>query len=92
MLGAQPARAGSKTASGGNNNQHYDHTKTMKSLMILAAVCATAVLMTTGCATCHKDGACCKPAVKCDGSCCKDPATCAKCCKDEAGCAKCCKK
>ena len=65
----------------------------MKSLMILAAVCAAGFLMTTGCATCcKKDGTCAKPAMKCDGGCCKDPATCAKCCKDEAGCAKCCKK
>ena len=45
--------------------------------MILAAVFAAGILMTTGCAHCHK-GTCCKPAMKCDGSCCKDGATCAK--------------
>lgn len=65
----------------------------MKTIMMLAAVLATGVLLTTGCSTCcHKDDACCKPAAKCDGGCCKDPATCAKCCTDAAGCAKCCKK
>ena len=78
-------------ASGQTINHSQQPNKTMKSLMILAAVCAAAMLMTTGCATC-KDKSCCKPAVKCDGSCCKDPATCAKCCTDAAGCAKCCKK
>ncbi len=65
----------------------------MKTMMILAAVFAAGILMTTGCSTCcHKDSACCQPAVKCDGTCCKDAATCAKCCKDEAGCKQCCKK
>ena len=65
----------------------------MKSMMILAAVFAAGMLMTTGCSTCcHKDKSCTKPAMACDGSCCKDGAACAKCCKDAAGCAKCCKK
>ena len=65
----------------------------MKNLMLLAAVCTVALLMTTGCSTCcKKDSSCSKPAMKCDGSCCKDDATCAKCCKDEAGCKVCCKK
>ena len=65
----------------------------MKTMLLFAAVCAAAILMTTGCSTCcHKDKACCKPATACTGDCCKDPATCAKCCTDAAGCAKCCKK
>lgn len=65
----------------------------MKTLMILAAVFAAGLMMTTGCASC-KDGSCSKPAtaMKCDGGCCKDSVTCAKCCTDAAGCAKCCKK
>jgi len=63
----------------------------MKTLLLLATVCAAAVLMTTGCSTCKSDS-CCKPASACTGACCKDPATCAKCCTDAAGCAKCCKK
>lgn len=53
----------------------------MKTTLILAAVFAAGILMTTGCSTCcHKDGACCKPAVKCesgsgkaDTKCCKAP-------------------
>ena len=64
----------------------------MKTIMMLAAVLATGVLLTTGCSTCKSGDSCCKPAAKCDGGCCKDPATCAKCCTDAAGCAKCCKK
>ena len=66
----------------------------MKTMMILAAVFAAGILMTTGCSStsCHKKDACTKPAMKCDGGCCKDPAACAKCCKDATGCAKCCKK
>jgi|GEM_PF-1194817 len=65
----------------------------MKTMLILAAVIAAAVLMTTsGCSTCQS-GYCCKPAASaCTGTCCKDPAICAKCCTDAAGCAKCCKK
>jgi hypothetical protein len=63
----------------------------MKSLMILAAVFAAGLMLTTGCSTC-KNGSCAKPAMACDGSCCKDGATCAKCCTDAAGCAKCCHK
>ena len=59
---------------------------------MLAVVFATGILMTTGCSTCHKGGACTKSAMACDGSCCKDSATCAKCCTDAAGCAKCCHK
>jgi len=60
-------------------------------MMILAAVFAAGILMTTGCATCcKKEGA--KPAMACGGGCCKDAATCAKCCTDATGCAKCCKK
>lgn len=67
----------------------------MKTMMILAAVFAAGILMTTGCSStcCKNEGACTKPAASaCTGACCSDPATCAKCCKDEAGCAKCCKK
>ncbi len=63
----------------------------MKTTMILAAVFAVALLMTTGCACC-KSGASTKTATACDGSCCSDHATCTKCCTDTAGCAKCCKK
>ena len=65
----------------------------MKSMMILAAVFAAGLMMTTGCANCCKDkGSCAKPAAACTGACCADKATCAKCCTDAAGCAKCCKK
>ena len=66
----------------------------MKSMLILTAVFAAGILMTTGCSStsCHKEGTCTKPAMKCDGGCCKEAAACAKCCKDAAGCAKCCKK
>ena len=65
----------------------------MRTMLILATVFAAGLLMTAGCSTCcKKDGACTKPAMKCDGSCCKDGATCAKSCTDAAGCAKCCKK
>lgn len=65
----------------------------MKSMMMLGAVIAAAMMMTTGCANCHKGGACTKPAaMTCDGGCCKDATTCAKCCTDAAGCAKCCHK
>ena len=60
----------------------------MKTMMILTAVFAAGMLMTTGC----KTGTCAKPAMACDGSCCSDHATCMKCCKDAAGCAKCCHK
>ena len=60
-------------------------------MMILAAVFAAGILMTTGCSTCCKKASA-KPAMACDGSCCKDGATCAKCCTDAAGCAKCCHK
>ena len=66
----------------------------MKTMMLLAAVFAAGMMMTTGCVHC-KDGSCSKPAaahMKCDGSCCSDHATCMKCCTDAAGCAKCCKK
>ena len=59
----------------------------MKTMMILTAVFAAGMLMTTGCKT---GGA--KSAMACDGSCCSDHATCIKCCKDAAGCAKCCHK
>ena len=63
-------------------------------MMILAAVFAAGILLTTGCSStcCHKDGTCAKPAAACTGACCADKATCAKCCGDAAGCAKCCKK
>ena len=67
----------------------------MKTMLILTAVFAAGILMTTGCSStscCKNEGACTKPAMKCDGGCCKDPAACAKCCADAAGCAKCCKK
>lgn len=67
----------------------------MKTIILLATICAASVLMTTGCATsCCKDkDASCKPAAAaCNGSCCKDPDTCKKCCGDEAGCKKCCEK
>jgi len=65
----------------------------MKTMMMLAAVFAVGVMMTTGCSTCcKKDGAETKTAMSCNGSCCKDAASCAKCCKDEAGCKKCCPK
>jgi hypothetical protein len=63
----------------------------MKTMMILAAVFAAGILMTTGCST-SKSASNAKPATACDGSCCKDSAACAKCCTDAAGCAKCCKK
>jgi hypothetical protein len=65
----------------------------MKTMMILAAVCAAAMLTTTGCKCCgHCDKDSTKTAMSCDGSCCKDHDTCVKCCKDEAGCQKCCHK
>lgn len=63
----------------------------MKSMIILAAVFAAGLMMSTGCSTCCKSDTA-KSAMKCDGSCCKDSATCAACCKDAAGCAVCCKK
>ncbi len=66
----------------------------MRTMMILAAVFATGVLLTTGCSStcCGKHDSCKMPAAKCDGSCCKDPATCTACCTNAAGCAACCKK
>ena len=61
----------------------------MKTMMILAAVFAAGMLLTTGCKSCNS---CVKPAMACNGSCCSDHTTCAKCCTDAAGCAKCCHK
>lgn len=61
----------------------------MKTMMMIAALFTTSLLMTTGCAT--HSGNSCMAAKQCDGSCCKDPAMCTKCCGDKAGCAKCCK-
>jgi hypothetical protein len=57
----------------------------MKTMLMLAAVLATSLFLTTGCASN-------KSVAGCDGGCCKDPAKCAACCGDAAGCAKCCKK
>jgi hypothetical protein len=68
----------------------------MKNLMLLAAVAAVSLLMTTGCGTCShcskKDASCGKPAAACTGACCSSHEDCAKCCKDADGCAKCCHK
>jgi hypothetical protein len=67
--------------------------KTMKTILLMAALMTTSLLLATGCSTCH----CSKPAAAgataaCDGSCCSNSVTCTKCCGDAAGCAKCCKK
>jgi hypothetical protein len=59
----------------------------MKTMMIMAAVFAAGILMTTGCKTAED-----KSGMACNGSCCSDHATCTKCCTDAAGCAKCCHK
>lgn len=67
---------------------------TMKTMLTLAAVCAAAIFLTTGCCSMcdKKDGACatsCAKAAECQ-KCCKDAAGCAKCCKTPEDCAKCC--
>jgi hypothetical protein len=59
--------------------------QSMKTMIMLAAMLVTSLMLTTGCATHNSASAC-------DGSCCKDAAKCAACCGDAAGCAKCCKK
>ncbi len=69
------------------NVHEQPKVNSMKTMMILAAVFAAGILMTTGCKT-----ASAKSDMACDGGCCKDSATCAKCCTDAAGCAKCCHK
>lgn len=69
----------------------YQIKKTMKKMLLLAAVCAAGLMFNSGCASCKKGGSCAKPAA-CTGACCSDHETCAKCCKDAAGCAKCCHK
>ena len=61
----------------------------MKTMMMIAALFATSLMMTTGCAT--HSGSNSMAATKCNGSCCSDPAKCAACCGDKAGCEKCCK-